>query len=228
LVRLFSKLESNALASELERPVEVEVGGLAVDVAHTLAAQLAELRRRRDVQTQQRLTARATALAGRMQQWFRAKRDQIENAFRQNGLVDVRVVANHEIPPSPRVHWFRHQIVQSARTAGHYADFRQYVAWFSFRVFVDVFTLRFVASLHGAGRDPGVMAVTTFAEIESPSGDEEQGTASPKVDHVTTTKDAFRFVHTESLEDLERRSGELEELLDEGLAEALAVLLKRV
>ena len=228
IVRLFTKLESNALASELERPPEVESRGLAVDVAHTLAAQLAELRRRRDVEVQQRLVARATALAGRIEQWFGEKREQLEAAFRERGLLDVRVVANCEIPPSPRIHWFRHQIVQSARTAGHYADVRPYAAWCGLRVFADVFMLRFVASVHGAGRDPGVMAVTTFGELESPSGDEEQGTASPKVEYLTTTKDAFRFVHTESIEELERRSAELEELLDEGLAAALSVLLKRL
>jgi prophage maintenance system killer protein len=227
LVRLFSKLESNALASELERP-EIESHGLAVDVAHTLAAQLAELRRRRDVEVQQRLVVRATALTGRVQRWFREKGEQIEAAFRQRGLLDVRVVVNCTTPPSPRIHWFRHQIVQSARTAGHYADFRSYTAWCSLRMYADVVTLRFVASVHGSGRDAGVMAVTTFGELESPSGDEEQGTPSPGVDYLRTTKDAFRFVYTESIEELERRSAELEELLDEGLAEALSVLLKRV
>jgi hypothetical protein len=72
------------------------------------------------------------------------------------------------------------------------------------------------------------VSVTTFGELESPSGDEEQGTPSPRVDYLRTTKDAFRFVYTESIEELERRSAELEELLDEGLAEALSVLLKRL
>jgi hypothetical protein len=94
------------------------------------------------------------------------------------------------MPPSARTHWFRRQITESAHKAGHYADFRLFVGWASLRVRVDRLQLRYVASLHGAGREPGVMAVTTFAEIE-------------------------------------QRASELEGLLDEGLAVALASLLRR-
>src|SRR5262249_50311639 len=47
LIRLFVKLEGSALTGELERPEETESRGLAIDVAHTLADQLAEIRKRR-------------------------------------------------------------------------------------------------------------------------------------------------------------------------------------
>jgi hypothetical protein len=43
-----------------------------------------------------------------------------------------------------------------------------------------------------------------------------------------TTHDAFRYVHTEMVGDLDARAGELEQLLEEGLTEALAKLLKHV
>jgi hypothetical protein len=43
-----------------------------------------------------------------------------------------------------------------------------------------------------------------------------------------TTPDAFRYVHTESVTDLEARADELEQLLEEGLTESLAKLLKQV
>jgi hypothetical protein len=43
---------------------------------------------------------------------------------------------------------------------------------------------------------------------------------------ITTTADAFRFVHSESIEEINQRAAELEQLLDQGLAVGLAELLK--
>ena len=43
-----------------------------------------------------------------------------------------------------------------------------------------------------------------------------------------TTHDAFRYIYSESVSDLEGRAEELEGLLEEGLTEALAQLLKQV
>ncbi|MGH7265150.1 MAG: hypothetical protein ACREMB_09910 [Candidatus Rokuibacteriota bacterium] len=72
------------------------------------------------------------------------------------------------------------------------------------------------------------MAVTTFGELESPTLGDEGQAVTPNPEYLTTTKDAFRFVHTENLDALDARSAELRELLDEGLTEALSQLLKRL
>jgi fido (protein-threonine AMPylation protein) len=225
LVQLFVKLEGGALTSELERPSEDTGLGLAMEVAHTLAAQLAEARRRRESEIQRVLRARAVAVGGRIREWFTRKRDELVPVFRGQGLDDVTVLADVEMPPSPRTHWFRKQITESAHTAGHYADFRLFVGWAGLRIRVERLQLRYVASLHGAGREPGVMAVTTFAEVE-PFPPVEEDAPTPR-EYIHTTPDAFRFVHSEPLLDIERRAGEIESLLDEGLAVALASLLKR-
>jgi hypothetical protein len=225
LVQLFVKLEGAALTSELERPPEDAGLGLAVEVAHTLAAQLAEARRRRESEIQRVLQARALAIGGRLREWFTRKREELIPVFRAQGLEDVTVIADVEMPPSARTHWFRKQITESAHAAGHYADFRLFAGWASLRVRAERLQLRYVASLHGAGREPGVMAVTTFAELEPfPAGEEDAPT--PR-EYIFTTPDAFRFVHSEPLAEIEQRAGELEGLLDEGLAVALASLLKR-
>lgn len=228
LIRLFVKLEGAALTSELERPPEPERGGVAIEVAHTLAAQLAEARRRRGAQLQQQLVARATAVGGRLKVWFDRKEVELSAVFRDQGLVDVRVRSDTEVPPSStKIYWFKKQINESAHTAGHYADFEVFAGWSRLRVRLEGWQLRYVASLHGAGRDPGVMAVTTFAEIEPsplPEGEEE---SPPARDYIRTTTDAFRFVHSETLDQINQRAPELEDLLDEGLAVALSELLKK-
>jgi fido (protein-threonine AMPylation protein) len=225
LVRLFAKLEGAALTSELERPSETEQG-VAVDVAHTLAAQLAEVRRRRRAELESRLTARSVAVGGRMKRWFEHKRDELAGVFKQRGLDDVEVRANTEMQWSEKAYWFRRQINESAHTAGHYADFSVFRGWSSLRVRLERWQLRYVASLHGVGREPGVMGVTTFAEIEPfPPPDREED--APTREYIRTTHDAFHFVHSETSDQINQRGAELEELLDAGLAVALAELLKK-
>lgn len=227
LIALFIRLEATALTSELERPLEPAVRGVALDVAHTLAAQMAEVRRRRESEIQARLTARAVAVGGRLRQWFDQKRAELVEVFRGRGLNDVAVSSNTEMPPSDRTHWFRRQIVESAQFAGHYADFRTFAGWASLRIRTDRWVLRYAASLHGAGQEPGIMAVTTFAELEPhPAQEGEAGTTSRE--QIRTTVDAFRFVHTEDMDDIGRRAAELERLLDDGLSVALAEMMKKL
>lgn len=226
LVRLFTRLESAALTSELERPVETPANGVALDVAHTLAAQLAEARRRQTEDAERQLRARAVAVGGRLAEWFGRKRAELRDVFRSQGLGDVAVVASTEMPPSPKATWWRRQAIESAQRAGHHPEFRLYSGWASLRIRTDRWQLRYVGSLHGAGRGAGVMAVTTFAEIapyvpRDASGDP----ASPE--YIPTTADAFRFVHSEQLDEVAKRASEMETLLDAGLAVALAELLKR-
>jgi fido (protein-threonine AMPylation protein) len=227
LIRLFVKLESAALTSELERPLEAELRGVAVEVAHTLAAQLAEARRRRATELADQLTARGHAVGGRLRAWFDGKKGELEKVFRQCGLKDVQLIADTEMPPSAKVHWFRRQITESAHTAGHYADFEIFSGWSSLRVRLERWQLRYVASLHGVGREPGVMGVTTFAEIEPYPQPQAEENAVPVRDYIRTTTDAFRFLHSETPDQIGERASELEELLDEGLAVALSDLMKR-
>jgi hypothetical protein len=80
-------------------------------------------------------------------------------------------------------------------------------------------------SVHGAGSDSGVLAVTTFATIRQGT---RPGLDAPDVEDMATTADAFRVVYTEPMEAVNDRFGELHELLDRGLAIALAELLKRI
>jgi len=228
LIDLFTRLESAALAGELERPTEeIDKPGFALDVAHTLAAQLVSLRRKRESELLQLLTARAIAVGGRLRNWFDQKAIELRRVFREQGLSEVQVFAATEMPPSDKTHWYRRQIMESAHTAGYYADFRNYVGWSDLRIRVDRWQLRYVASLHGVGREPGVIGVTTFAELEPYLPPPEIPEEARSKDYIQTTTDAFQVVHTETVEQINGRATELESLLDEGLAVALSELLKR-
>ena len=203
LVNLFTRLESAALTNELERP-ELIVGGAAADVAHTLAAQLAAVRKHKASTREKALRPRAVAIAARISHWFEKQEKTLSATFEKQGLSDVSV---HNFAYDPlKAHWFRGQIGRSARTSGHYADFTAQSRWWHLRVKLSQEGLQvsFVTSLHGAGRDSGVMAVTTCAEIKPLEGED------PRAEYFDTSSDAFRFAYTENTDELAKRGPSFE------------------
>jgi fido (protein-threonine AMPylation protein) len=224
LIRLFIKLENAALTSELERP-PLELGtGLDVDIARTLVDQLAKLRDQRASAIQREVEARAVAVSARVKTWVESKAGVLTKLF-QSKKVSAKVqvtVAPHD---SDRRHWHHRQIIDSAHAVGHFANFSLYQAWWRLRVLTEGRQLDFVASMHGVGRDPGVVAVTTFAEMRDMNTTEE-GEPPAQPEYVLTARDAFYFVHTERIDAIEARAADLEKILEDGLALALAALLK--
>ncbi len=231
LVQLFANLESAALAGELERPVATEVT-TSRQVAHTLAAQLAARRAREDSLQQAALEVRGKAIVADLEHWIRRKCGELREVFAQQGIEDVEIVDFTYRSDEPmfqdgvyRHLQFRRQVLESARGAGHHADLSGFVALATLRILVEGANLGFHASIHGAGSNSGVLAVTTFATIRQGSDPDPE---APDVANVATTADAFRVVYTEPMEAVNDRLGELHELLDQGLAVALAELLKQI
>lgn len=225
-VRLCIRLESAALVSELEHPQRPRAG-VALDVAHTLAAQIKAARERARSDVRAALEARAVAVGGHVQHWFESKEAELRQVFNQQGLFDVGVKTFTELPPSDKAHWFRRQIIEAAHAMGHYADVSGYRGYSQLRLRLGALELRYVAALHGVGREPGAMAVVTFGLVDSGASDSAaQGEGQGQ--SFATSYDAFRFVAGESIDDLEKRSTELYELLDEGLSVALLEFQKQL
>ncbi|HBL15908.1 MAG TPA: hypothetical protein DD417_03860 [Elusimicrobia bacterium] len=224
LIKLFIRLESAALTGELESPPQVESKALSLDIAHTLADQLAELKNRKLTKRQKALEVRAIGIHGRIDAWCKRRASELKTILVARGH-KPKFLVDSKKPPDPMSSWFRLQIIDSAHEAGHYADFSFFTAWTQLRLRLDGIQLRYVVSIHGAGKDAGVMAVTTFGEMEDM--DVESPARESIRERIRTTTDAFRFVYAESTDNLEKRAGELEELLESGLSEALSHLLRR-
>lgn len=107
LVGLFVRLESSALTSELERPEDVAPVGFATDVAHTLAEQIAALRKQRVTEVQRALRVRALSIGTRVKQWFERKEQDLRRIFGDQGLDNVTVKAFHAThDDAERLFWF--------------------------------------------------------------------------------------------------------------------------
>ena len=229
LIRLFANLESAALANELERPAELE-RGTSTEIARSLADQLKGLRRAQESKRSEQLRLRAIAVSKHIETWFEAKQRELDDLFRSRGLTDLKVHgARSELgQKAPIWDWFRAQVIKAAHRAGHYADFGpEYSGWVGFHIRRDDLLLRYIAALHGAGQKSGVLAVVTLAELVW-SGVDEEGNPLKERQQVETTADAFRVVHTESIEAINSRDNELHELLDEGLSVALVAFFSRI
>ncbi len=227
LVRLFVSLESSALVGELES-AERPARGTSVEVAHTLATQLAARREKETEAIRRALDVRAKIVGGLLTHWFTVKRSELEEVLRSQGG-GANILMAEEPSGAARSHYYRRQILDSARRAGHFADLR-FAEWRRLVVVVEDLNLKmsYVASLHAAGREPGVMAVTTFAVIgpaNQTSADAREGTTEAA--DISTTSNAFLFVHAENTETLSQRQEELSAFLDSGLTVALLDLMNR-
>jgi Fic family protein len=226
LIKLFVRLESSALAGELESPESETARGVSSEVAQTLAAQLQELRRRHKTHIQQQLKVRSLSIAARIRSWFESKENELRETFRQHELEDAHVWSDTEIGENAsRWFWFRHQIATAARRAGHFADLSPGSGWCGLRIRLGEIQLRYVAALHGVGHDAGVLAVVTFGELETTEIEEDGGRRADR-QLIETSTDSFRVVHSEPLAALDERANELEDLLDEGLTIALVEIFR--
>jgi Fic family protein len=101
---------------------------------------------------------------------------------------------------SPTEHWYRFQIVQTARELKYFADSRTYRAWVGIRI-QEERTTNIVFSFHSVGTEfVGLMAVSAFEEYREPrSADERDDVDAGTVDgpHVVC-RQPFEFSYLDA------------------------------
>ena len=217
LGRLFAKLTMRSIRRELEVPVPGPLPQTALEVARYHARRLSIQDQERTEQRERAVHIRARQIHGRIGDWFRNAGADLREVYAEEERVvhpwTVQVDPNHE-----QTKRWRLQIVRSAKKAEHYADLSSDTWWTVLSLTINGLHLRFVASIHHVGSPrTGIMAVTTFGEIRFPAQDDRL----PETTHLDTSWDAFTFSHDEEVED---RTGELNEWLDQSLAVALQEL----
>ena len=223
LVRLFAGLELVALKSELSAPVsQASRATGVVPVARELVARLQGRKRIENVQR----AAVAAELAAAVQALV------IDELSRLTGDLEVefhaidpaaRAAVHSSAPGDDRAHYWRGQIVYTAKRVDFFADLHDGSWWTSLRLSVLGQALRYLVIVQKVGHgDLGVLAVTTFAEVvedkvenaeERPSGPKEFRRA-----FEPTAKDSVTLVHTNTAEG---RWPDIAELIDRTLSTAL-------
>lgn len=220
LVRLFAGLELVALKSELSTPLSraSQVTG-AVPVVRELVGRLRDRRRTEDEER----SAATEHLAAEVQLLINAElnrlRVELESEFR---TVDprARVNVSQAAPGDQQGHWWRGQIVYTARKVDFFADLSVGTWWTALHVNVLGQALRFLVFVQKVGHgDRGVLAVTSFAEVV----DQDRETSEPGPPQYRRAfepqaRDSVTLVHTNSAQE---RWHDVAQLIDQTLSTAL-------
>lgn len=221
LVRLFARLEVVALRSELERPtLPATAASGAVNVAAAYVARLKALRAGASADRAQRSAELAHAVTERLQSLLHALGDGLVGQFQE---IDPRVhleVYSAE-PPDERAHWWKAQIIRTARHGGFFTNLTGGTWWCHLRLTVLEQQLRYVTVIQKVGQgETGVLALTILAE-SVPTTSVEPGESTPR--YLTllppSQVESVTFVYTDTAD---ARWPEVAEVVDRTLAAAIA------
>lgn len=218
LVRFFAELEVTALRSELERPaIAVAQPTAAVEVARAYAERLLDLQAASSAERARRAETLAEQVHRRVEAYLNAEADQLEQVFQPLGG-HVRVVTG--APGTERGHYWRWQLVQTAKAVDFFANLANGSWWTRLRLVVLGQELRYVVAIQKVGHgETGVLALTTFGELIAeedsgpPDGDRQSLPAFTSSDH-----DSVTFVYSD---EANARWEEAAEVIERTLAAAL-------
>lgn len=217
LVRLFARLELVALKAELSAPVSQASHAVgAAQVAHELVGRLRDRKKNENEQRAQATVALAEDMQQLVVQELRRLKSEFEPDFRS---VDgsARITVSWAKPGDGKAQYWRGQIVYTARRVDFFADLSGGSWWTVMHVAALKQTLRFLVAIQKVGRgDPGVLAVTTFAEVVDRQSD--RSPTEYRRAFEPTSRDSVTLVHTNSAGE---RRDEVVELIDRTLSTAL-------
>jgi Fic family protein len=180
LASLFARLERSAMMQALSLDADHEIShqprSLTSAVIESLAQKFERRREARDAELR-RVNDLAFALR-------RRARKQLEQAFREltdsmDELFEPTVKMTNGGPDYDNEHWYKFEVVQTAKDAGKYANFSEDHYFVRALIHVERERLVFVTSFHHVGRElSGIMEATAFARLESFEDSEDRKSVS--------------------------------------------------
>ncbi len=207
-VELIVRLERQMILEALGEPEPVADSGMVSQVLDHITDQVK--RQRQDRLTQMRsVNGVASHLRDTAKVYLESQASSIRQQLSEAGL-NVECATDGG-GPGNREHWYRAQVVQTARDASHWANLNED------RFFIKLSVnpqdqsrtprLIFVVSLHHVGRQlTGIMAATAFAQIVNFQDYGVEGAEEPAdPDFRNCTIDSFTFTWDDDAESVARR-----------------------
>jgi Fic family protein len=175
LVEIFSRLEKNAILQALSLDADAELSHQQSLVSAVISSLSDKFNRRKATRDAELLTVNNVAIL---------LRDLARKAVTER-FSELRAALNSiGTPQAPKVsvggtdlgtaHWYKYQVVQTAREAGKFANFLQNHYFMRGSISINEDRLVFVVSFHHVGNElTGVMEATAFAQLESLDDSEE-------------------------------------------------------
>lgn len=190
LIQLFSEIQKKAFLKALSISEDV----LKEHESHqqVIAAAIERLKARHDatIQNRKQVFALSTTLEEHAKHVLT---DLAQNLITQLKPLDTKYYAQM-VSSSPETgHWFKWQIIETAKQLDYYADTRTYAAWVRLRI-VEARRTELVVAFHSLGVEfLGIMAVSAFIEYRDPT---EEGESEIDGPHVLS-EDVFQFAYNE-------------------------------
>lgn len=206
LALLFARLERAAVLQALSVDAEADIShdrSLTAAVIDSLAARFGK-RREAKLEELRRANNVAVQLRGQA-------RGQIEmnlHRFRAPllSIGDPETWVQEGGPEQGNAHWYKFEVINSARRAGTSANFEENHFFLKASVRVGRERLVFVISFHHVGRElSGIMEATAFARLESFEGPEDSANANHEF--FPCTLDPFVFTYQTSASEIEDSFG---------------------
>jgi Fic family protein len=175
LVEIFSRLEKNAILQALSLDVDADVSHQESLVSAVISSLSEKFNRRKVARDAERLKVNEVALALREQARAAAAQrfSELRAALSAIGAPNAPLVQNGGADQGTS-HWYKYQVIQTARDAGKYANFQQNHYFTKGSIAINEDRLVFVVSFHHVGYElTGVMEATAFAQLESLDESEE-------------------------------------------------------
>ncbi len=213
LVSLFSQREKSAFLGALSAAEEAK---RTAHVESVIAATKHDLVRRRE--SVRREWDRAKDTARGLEILTKSRLEEVASQLRgelRSLVPGLRVQIDDEPPGGGRSHFFRRQIVETAKHLDYFADVRDYAAWSRLMIFTADSRAEIVFSTHGIGRGfRGVLGFSAFFRRRDEAEEAEQGA----VEAIPLTDEVFQVNYVEEAADVKPRfERRLDEVLIRGL-----------
>jgi Fic family protein len=201
LAEIFARLERNAILQALSVDADAEIshqtsltsaviGSLADKFGKRRIRKLAELRQVNSVALG--LRARSRTL---LEQYF------TEFGATLNELGEPRIAINDGGPDRGNAHWYKFEVVQSAKEAGKFANFDEDHYFIKASIRVNRERLIFVVSFHHVGRElSGIMEATAFSKLESYEESDDRESVSERFS--LSSIEPFVFTHNTKVNEI--------------------------
>jgi len=218
LATIFARLERTAILQALSVDVDAEISrqraltsavisSLADKFAKRKEHKLAELRHVNEIARDLRDQARVF-----LENSFR----EIERTVSDAGATDSFVQVGGS--DQGNAHWYKYEVVTSAREAGKYANFSEDHYFIKGSVRAARERLVFVISFHHVGRElSGIMEATAFSKLESFEGSDDRESVEERF--FVCSMEPFVFTH-------QTDANEIRDAFHHWLDQALAVAVK--
>jgi len=218
LAEMFARLERNAILQALSVDADAEIfpqKSLTEAVIGSLADKFGK-RKLQKVAALRQVNSVAIELRAKAHSLIERALDQVDDTLREIGKPTVSVSDGG--PDKHNAHWYKFEVVQSAKEADKFANFAEDHYFVRGLVRVGTERLTFVVSFHHVGRDlTGIMEATAFSKLASYEDSDDRESTSERFSVCSVEP----FVFTNKT-----RVPEVENAFGRWLDQALSVAIK--